>query len=390
MTHYYEKNIVDIKNEYTEFLITIMTPLIYEGFKSYYLTALNYEIKYKEAEMKNPNIKNIGVLKLFQKILSGVPNMNNNKIEGELIRIRDKCKYADIFEILFKAVIKSNIILLTFNASGKTCKLVQNKYHDKADIKMFIHKCYIESARYFYNYPELFWHKYETLEIKKNQREIFDIIKKSIIEAIRKMLPMKEILDEYLKNEYIVEESDDAKYRKIKNSLEYENYRKDNYSESKNIFMNESENNVKELENNIDELDKIIYESDNKNNTNLNNIFEHKQETQQKSIIQEQSMIQQENKPATQQDIHQVIETKPILEKTVLNSDDEFKQKIQSGNYLTSIPTKKYGGNFKQSIKLEPTIKQEENKNDIVRDTIKQMPIDNQNPDLFIDNLLKI
>ena len=44
--HYYEKNIVDIKQEYTEFLSHIITPLIYEGIKSMYNKSIEAEKKY--------------------------------------------------------------------------------------------------------------------------------------------------------------------------------------------------------------------------------------------------------------------------------------------------------------------------------------------------------
>ena len=43
MTHYYEKNIVDIKQEYTSLLVDITTPLIYEGLKSIYCKAKQKE-----------------------------------------------------------------------------------------------------------------------------------------------------------------------------------------------------------------------------------------------------------------------------------------------------------------------------------------------------------
>ena len=36
MPHFYERNIVEIKNEYTTFLVTMITPPIYEGMKSIY------------------------------------------------------------------------------------------------------------------------------------------------------------------------------------------------------------------------------------------------------------------------------------------------------------------------------------------------------------------
>ena len=167
--HYYEKNIVDIKNIYTDYLLNIIAPLVYEGIKSMYNKAIAVEQEYKQAMLQDEKITNPGVLKIFQHFLKGVPSLNTNLIESEMIRIRDTSKNADIFDKLIRAVFKSYIILLTYNASGKECLLVKEKYHERIEIKDFIHKIYIESAKQFYNNPELFWHNYQPLDIKKNQ-----------------------------------------------------------------------------------------------------------------------------------------------------------------------------------------------------------------------------
>ncbi len=219
MPHFYERNIVEIKNEYTTFLTNIMTPLVYEGIKAVYDKAKKLEEQFLEKEKVNPEVKNPGIFKIFQACLRDIPNLNNYSIEVETNRIKEKSKCSDIFEDLIKAVIKSNIILLTYNASGKKCKLVNEKYHETIDIQSFIHKVYIECAKTFYNNPELFWHKFSTIEIKKNQRESHELIRNCIIEAIRKMLPVKLILEEYLKNDYIEEPESEKKHSEIKSML---------------------------------------------------------------------------------------------------------------------------------------------------------------------------
>lgn len=225
MTHFYERNITDIKQEYTIFLINVLSPLIYEGIKGLYDEAKKTEDKFTEAQKTHQNINNPGVLKLFQKFLLNIQNLNNHHIENETIRIRDNSKIADIFDDLIRAVVKSNIVLLTYNASGKTCTLVKERYHENIDIKEFIHKCYIECAKSFYNYPELFWHKYSTIDIQRNKRESHEIIKKAINEAIRKIIPMKLILEEYLSKDYIKDSGNigsdvnDAEYMNIRNML---------------------------------------------------------------------------------------------------------------------------------------------------------------------------
>jgi hypothetical protein len=100
MKHFYERNITDIKQEYTIFLTNILTPLLYEGIKKLYNQSLEFEKKFELAQTKDSNIKNPGVLKLFQKFLKNLPNLNNHLIETETNRLRDTSKCADIFDDL--------------------------------------------------------------------------------------------------------------------------------------------------------------------------------------------------------------------------------------------------------------------------------------------------
>ena len=207
MTHFYERNIVEIKNLYTTFLINIITPLIYEGIKSVYNNALVIENKFIEKGKVDPNVENPGILKIFQLCLKDIPSLNQHEIDTEASRIKEKSKCSEWFDDLIKAVVKSHIILLTYNATGKTCRTVKEKHHEMIKTSDFIHKCYVECARVFYNYPEIFFHKYSTLDLKRNQREAQELIKTSISEAIKKMLPIKLILQEYLSNDYINDEN---------------------------------------------------------------------------------------------------------------------------------------------------------------------------------------
>lgn len=207
MPHFYERNIIEIKEEYTTFLINIITPFLYEGIKSFYNYAQESHMQLLEKSKTNDTIKSPGVLKLFQACLKEVPSLNDYAIETETNRIKEKSKCSEWFDDLVKAVIKSNIVLLTFTTDENKSDIVVDKYHERINVKNFIHKCYIECARILYNYPELFWHEYPSIDIKRNQRETFNLIEKAIKEAIRKMLPIKMILQEFLKNDYIPDNS---------------------------------------------------------------------------------------------------------------------------------------------------------------------------------------
>ena len=205
MTHFYERNIVDIKMEYLTYLTDVLVPLIYEGIQSTYNYATEQCNKLDELVQLNPNIKNPGIIKIFQSCLKEIPSLSAIAIEEETKRIKEFSRCSEWFDDLVKAVIKSYIVLLTYNTSGKTCKLVNEKYHEKININEFIHKCYIECSMTFFNNPELFWTGHSKEIIQTCRTMSYKYIKQAIIDAIHKMLPIKAILQEYLQNDYIVE-----------------------------------------------------------------------------------------------------------------------------------------------------------------------------------------
>jgi len=165
--------LVEIKNEFTIHLIKLLHPLIYEGIQSIYDRAL------KCCELT--------VLKTFQDFLSEIPNWNQIIINDEVARI--KARLPKYFDSLLNATVKSNITMLTPNNS---------KINFSPDMNIFIQTVYKEAARELYNNPILLYHKYTPIEIKKNQRDALEIIKHSIQDAIRKILPMDDIINKYL------------------------------------------------------------------------------------------------------------------------------------------------------------------------------------------------
>lgn len=234
MPHFYERNVKECKKEYTAFLKDILTPFIYEGLKSLYNYSLETHFKFLEKEKIDPKIKSPGPLKIFQTCLKEIPGLNDYSIERETNRIKEGSKCSAWFDDLIKAVIKSFILVLTFSSSENESEIVKQKYHEKVETKDFIHKCYIEAARSIYNNPELFWHEFPSIEIKRNQREIYKIIKKAIDGAIRKVLPIELILKEYLKNDYIGSDTNitqkqisEAQYHNIKKLVEKDIHKTD-------------------------------------------------------------------------------------------------------------------------------------------------------------------
>lgn len=174
---------VEKKNEFTINIINILYPLINEGINTIYNKA-------KEVSKKE------NVLKMFQTFLKRIPKWQDETLTLEINRIKTNCTDFDLLNNLIKAAIKSNITILTYSPYKNN--KINPEFYNKFDFKKFIHNIYIEIARELWNNPYLYYHCYEPIELKKNQRESQIIIKNCIEESIRKLLPLKFILNTYL------------------------------------------------------------------------------------------------------------------------------------------------------------------------------------------------
>jgi hypothetical protein len=201
--------LIETKKEYTIHLINALAPIIYEGISSIYEDAKN-------------NSSNGEELRLFQNLLRKIPSWNDYLIEQETNRIIKLSSKGEIVEDLIRAVIKSNIMILT-NTPPENKDNLRIK-HDITTQK-FIHNSYMEVARNIFQNPYVFYHKYNSYQLKKNQRESTDIIKKSIEQSIRKLLPMNLVLQNYLGNTFEIPVDDfdnsipDYDYNNLRNIL---------------------------------------------------------------------------------------------------------------------------------------------------------------------------
>jgi hypothetical protein len=180
---------IETKNEYTTHLINILTPLIFEGLRSVYKQSLEVS-------------KNDDVLKIFQSFLKAIPKWNQSLIDKESNRIINSSQSYGWLNDLIKATLKSNLIILMYNPTNKIQNKVNQSLYKNIKTSDFIHKIYIECAREIWNNPYLFFHNYPPIEIKRNQRDCMCIIKDCIKEALRKLLPVKHILEFYLGDDY--------------------------------------------------------------------------------------------------------------------------------------------------------------------------------------------
>jgi hypothetical protein len=184
MDDYY---LVEAKQEYTSYLISTLTPSMFTGFR---------DVFEQSKKIMNGN----SVFKNFQILLSNVPKWNNYMLEKEVADITKETG-CDWLDNLITAVFVSHSKILTSVKVGN-----YRPKNKKIDLKIpdtvsFIHQCYVEAAREFYKNPMLFLDDTKMIrpdEILKNSILAHSIIKESVLNTIRKLLPFRNILTEYL------------------------------------------------------------------------------------------------------------------------------------------------------------------------------------------------
>lgn len=170
--------LVAARDEYTNQLKKYLVPLIQEGFVSIYEDS-------QEEDDSNP-------LRQFQVFLKEIPRWNQTILDQETKRIKDKCPFLmDCVTAIFVSHVK---ILASVRLGGN---------HNNIRIRIptpeiFVHSVYIAAAEPFYYDPEPF----SDLLDRKNLEIIRDIIEISIDDTISGMIPIQNILQEYLSNTF--------------------------------------------------------------------------------------------------------------------------------------------------------------------------------------------
>ena len=173
------------KNEWGARLLTILTPLIIEGFKSI------FDESYKLCKDNNEIDK---YLMTFQNLIARIPKWSSTIIESECDRIieRSHCKY---LEDLVSCIHIIQLKLLTAIRVGQTQKKIDIDIPKLGD---FIHKSYINVARKIYKNTYLFELNIAPLQIQRNNRELETIVQESILNAVRDSIPVETILRAYM------------------------------------------------------------------------------------------------------------------------------------------------------------------------------------------------
>ena len=173
------------KNEWGARLLTILTPLIIEGFKS---------IFDESVKLCKENDEMDKYLMTFQNLITRIPKWNPNIIEKEKKRIIEKsgCGY---LEELVTCVHIIQLKLLTAMRVGQKQKKIDINIPKLDD---FIHKAYINVARKVYKNVYLFEINIMPLQTQKHNRELETIVQECILNAVRESIPIEHILKAYM------------------------------------------------------------------------------------------------------------------------------------------------------------------------------------------------
>ena len=171
-----------VKKEYQEQLNNIITPHIYQGIKQLY----------KDVKEQCKKIGDRNIMAKFQQQMKLVPQWNIDVINRESQRIvsKSQCEY---LQDLIAAVFLSNTKILSATSTEKQIDV------NVPTLPNFIHFIYKEVARSLYSHPDLIRdYDIDKWEQTRNYRETINIIKLSINDTVRKNLPFKNILNNYL------------------------------------------------------------------------------------------------------------------------------------------------------------------------------------------------
>jgi len=173
------------RNEWSARLVTILTPLIIDGYKSILEEAI--KLCKENGEMDK-------YLMTFQNFISRIPKWNSTIIEVERKRICEKsgCNY---LEDLVTCVHIIQLKILTTMRVGQKQKKIDVNVPKLDD---FIHKSYVNVARKIYKNVYLFEINISPLQIQKHNRELEIIVQECILNTLRESIHVEAILKVYM------------------------------------------------------------------------------------------------------------------------------------------------------------------------------------------------
>jgi hypothetical protein len=189
----------EAKGEYTKQLTLFIVP----AFHRFYMELLQ-QATTEETQSKRQLWK-------FQELLSQIPEWNIDKVQRETSKIIQDI-HCDYLEELLTAVFIAHTKVLTAIRVGNKNKRVQITI---PKLDHFLHRALSESSRLLWSSAYLFHNEMSAIEKQKNHRQIEQLLQDGIAQAIRGLLPVKNILKDYLaepesEHEHDADDEDDT------------------------------------------------------------------------------------------------------------------------------------------------------------------------------------
>jgi hypothetical protein len=172
----------EAKGEYTKQLTLFIVP----AFHKFFIELL------QQAAEEEPQAKR--QLWKFQEKLSQIPEWNMDKVQKEINRMIAEIQ-CDYLEELLTAVFIAHTKVLTAIRIGNKNKRVQITI---PKLDHFLHRALSESSRLLWSSAFLFHSEISAIEKQKNHRQIEQLLHEGVAQAIRGLLPVKNILKDYI------------------------------------------------------------------------------------------------------------------------------------------------------------------------------------------------
>lgn len=188
----------EARNEYMKQLSTWIVPFMIQ----------HYRTLWNNSSKGGPQ----RAMLVFQERCAEVPKWNQDTIDENVGKLLDNCRCDYLEELMAAVFIAHTKVLIAIRVSSK---------HKKLQITLpkldhFLHRIFSECARSFWKIPYLFLDDTKPIEMQKNMLQAEVLCSEAITSAVRSLLPIKNILAEYLSDdvmnpEPIIEEGDGSK-----------------------------------------------------------------------------------------------------------------------------------------------------------------------------------
>jgi hypothetical protein len=134
------------------------------------------------------------ILSRFQKKVAEIPKWNSDVVADETSKLVEasRCDYLE--ELMTALFIAHTKVMASVRVNKKNKKLTITV----PKLDHFLHRVFTEAAKSFWKAPFLFQEELPAVERQKNLLQAEAIIEEAIYAAVRDMLPIKKILQEYI------------------------------------------------------------------------------------------------------------------------------------------------------------------------------------------------